>query len=106
MLLRPKRVSLRHLTSQRWTRPEYPDFTFRIGTRFGWRKERQRASSIELNVAVTDALADPAVVRRLAELGQEIVPRNQQTPEALGAFQNAEINKWWPVVKAANIKAD
>jgi hypothetical protein len=53
-----------------------------------------------------DALADPAVVRRLAELGQEIVPRDQQAPEALGAYQKAEINKWWPIIKVTNIKAN
>ena len=60
----------------------------------------------KLNMVVMDALADPAVVRRLADLGQEIVPRDQQTPEALGAYQKAEIDKWWPIVKAANVKAD
>ena len=46
----------------------------------------------------------PAVRQRLAEIGQEIVPREQQTPEALGALQKAEIEKWWPIIKAANIK--
>ena len=51
-----------------------------------------------------DALADSMVRTRLAELGQEIFPRDQQTPEALGAFQEAEVEKWWPVIKAANIK--
>jgi hypothetical protein len=43
---------------------------------------------------------------RLAELEQEIFPRDQQTPEALGAFQKAEIEKWWPIIKAANIKGE
>ena len=60
----------------------------------------------KLTAAVQDALADPAVRGRLAELGQEIPPRDQQNPEALGKFQRAEIEKWWPLVKSAGIKAD
>ena len=59
----------------------------------------------KLNVAVVAALADPTVRLRLAGLGQEIFPRDQQTPEALGAHQKAEIDKWWPILKAAGIKA-
>jgi tripartite-type tricarboxylate transporter receptor subunit TctC len=59
-----------------------------------------------LNEAVKNALADPAARRRLADLGQEIYPREQQSPEALGALQRAEIEKWWPIIKAANIKVE
>jgi len=59
-----------------------------------------------LNAAVVEALADPAVRQRLADLGQEIPPREQQTPEALGAYHEAEIAKWWPLIKAAGIKAE
>jgi len=58
----------------------------------------------KLNAAVVDALADPATRQRLADLGMEIVPRERQTPEALGAHQKAEIEKWWPIIRAANIK--
>jgi tripartite-type tricarboxylate transporter receptor subunit TctC len=56
-----------------------------------------------LNTAIVEALADSAVRQRLSELGLEIVPRAQQTPEALGAYHKAEINKWWPLIKAAGI---
>jgi tripartite-type tricarboxylate transporter receptor subunit TctC len=54
----------------------------------------------KLNTAIVAALADSSVRRRLADLGQEIYPRGQQTPEALGALQRAEIKKWWPIIKA------
>jgi tripartite-type tricarboxylate transporter receptor subunit TctC len=60
----------------------------------------------KLNGAVVDALADPKVRARLADLAQETFPRAQQTPEALGALQKAEIGKWWPIIKAANIKGE
>lgn len=58
----------------------------------------------KLNSAVVDALADPAARQRLGDLGMEIVPRERQTPEALGAHQRAEIEKWWPIIRAAGIK--
>ena len=61
---------------------------------------------IKLNSAVMDSLADPLVRQRLTELEFEIPPRDQQTPEALAAFQKAEIEKWWPIIKAANIKGE
>jgi tripartite-type tricarboxylate transporter receptor subunit TctC len=60
----------------------------------------------KLTAAVQTALADPNVRKRLIDLGQEIPPVEQQTPEALRAFQKAEIEKWWPIVKAANIKVE
>jgi tripartite-type tricarboxylate transporter receptor subunit TctC len=58
----------------------------------------------KINAAVIDALADPTVGARLAGLDQETFPRDKQTPEALGAFQKAEIEKWWPIIKAAGIR--
>ncbi len=58
----------------------------------------------KLNAAVVDALATPEVRQRFAAIEYEIPPRDQQMPEALGALQKAEIEKWWPIIKAANIK--
>ena len=60
----------------------------------------------KLNGAAVAALADPSVRQKLAGLGQEIPPREQLTPDALRAYQKAEIDKWWPIVKAAGIKAE
>jgi tripartite-type tricarboxylate transporter receptor subunit TctC len=57
-----------------------------------------------LNGAVTATLADAATRQKLIDLAQEIFPRDQQTPEALSAYQKAEIEKWWPIIKAADIK--
>ncbi|HEY2229796.1 MAG TPA: tripartite tricarboxylate transporter substrate-binding protein [Xanthobacteraceae bacterium] len=60
----------------------------------------------KLNAAVVDALADAGVRARLAELGQETFPSDLETPVALGAFHKAEIEKWWPIIKAAGIKGE
>jgi tripartite-type tricarboxylate transporter receptor subunit TctC len=60
----------------------------------------------KLNAAVVDALADAATRSRLADLGEEIVPDDQQSPEALHALQAATIEKWWPLIKEFGIKAE
>jgi tripartite-type tricarboxylate transporter receptor subunit TctC len=60
----------------------------------------------KLNAAAIAALADDNVRRRMNDLGLEIPPLDQQTPEALGAFHKAEVAKWWPVVRSANIKPE
>jgi tripartite-type tricarboxylate transporter receptor subunit TctC len=59
-----------------------------------------------LNAAVVAALADPTARQRLADLGEEIPPRAQQTSEALATHHKAEIEKWWPILRAANVKGE
>jgi tripartite-type tricarboxylate transporter receptor subunit TctC len=59
-----------------------------------------------LNAAVVEALADPTVQSRLVDLGFEVFPRDQQTPEALGALVKAEAAKWWPIIKELGIKGE
>ncbi len=59
-----------------------------------------------LNAAMVEVLADEAVRKRIGEIGSEIPARDQQTPEALAAFHKVETDKWWPIIKSANIKAE
>lgn len=65
-----------------------------------------KAVIAKLNAAAVAALAKPEVRKRLADLGQEVVPPNQQTPSALGYYYTAETDKWWPVIKAAGLKTE
>ena len=82
---------------------------FHVAAWFGlWAPRNTPKEAIaRLNAATREALADPAVRRRLQqELSLEIPPTDRQTPAALAAFQAAEIEKWWPVIRAAKIKAE
>jgi tripartite-type tricarboxylate transporter receptor subunit TctC len=60
----------------------------------------------KLNAAAVEALSDPAVRKQLENLGLQMTPLDQLSPEALGAWQKAEIAKWWPMIKAANVKVE
>jgi tripartite-type tricarboxylate transporter receptor subunit TctC len=60
----------------------------------------------KLNAAAVDALNDSSVRKQLENLGLQMPPQDQLTPEALGTWQKAEIAKWWPMIKAANVKVD
>ncbi len=59
-----------------------------------------------LNAAAVEALADPAVRSRLTDLGHELFPREQQTPETLGTLVKAGAERWWPIIKEFGIKAE
>jgi tripartite-type tricarboxylate transporter receptor subunit TctC len=59
-----------------------------------------------LNAAIRAALADPATKKRLADIGQQLPSLEQQTSQALAAYQGEEIAKWWPIIKAAQIRGE
>jgi tripartite-type tricarboxylate transporter receptor subunit TctC len=61
---------------------------------------------VKLNAAVSATFDDPAVRQKLTDQGHVIPARDQRAPEALGAHHKAEIEKWWPIIKAANIKVE
>jgi tripartite-type tricarboxylate transporter receptor subunit TctC len=60
----------------------------------------------QLNATMSQLLANPSVKERFADLGIQITPLDQQSPEALRAFQKAETERWWPIIKAANLKGE
>lgn len=83
-----------------------PNFYMSIWHAFWVPKGTPREAVARLNGALREALADPAIRKRLEDLGQEIPAPEQQSPEALRAFHKAEVEKWWPVIKGAGIRAD
>jgi tripartite-type tricarboxylate transporter receptor subunit TctC len=83
-----------------------PELALSFWQAFWLPKATPDAVVARLNAAAVAALADARLRQRLDELGQQIPPRQQQTPQALGAFHQAEIDKWWPIIKAAGIKPE
>lgn len=69
-------------------------------------KGTPKAIIAKLNAAAVDALSDPTARKQLENLGLDMPAKDQLTPEALGAWQKAEIAKWWPIIKAANVKVE
>ena len=69
-------------------------------------KDTPKEIVARLNAAAVDAMNDPAVRKKFEDLGLQMPPKDQLTPEALGAMQKAEIAKWWPMIKAANVKVE
>jgi tripartite-type tricarboxylate transporter receptor subunit TctC len=69
-------------------------------------KDTPKDAIAKLNAATVDALNDPAVRKQLENLGLQMPPKDKLTPDALGAWQKTEIAKWWPMIKAANVKVD
>ncbi|HZO45539.1 MAG TPA: tripartite tricarboxylate transporter substrate-binding protein [Xanthobacteraceae bacterium] len=83
-----------------------PGFYFSFWHAFWAPKGTSKDIVAKLNDAVVRTLADPGLRLKLIDSSQDIFPREQLTPEALGTFQKAEIDKWWPIIKAAGIKAE
>jgi tripartite-type tricarboxylate transporter receptor subunit TctC len=84
----------------------FPGYEMPFWTGLFVRKGTPPEAIARLNAALVESLNDPAVIKRIDELGQDLPAPDQRTPEALGARHRADIEKWWPLVKAANIKAE
>jgi tripartite-type tricarboxylate transporter receptor subunit TctC len=103
------------LTARRWrmapdvpTMAEqgFPGYEMPFWTGLFVRKGTPPEMIARLNAALVESLNDAAVIKRITELGQELPAADQRTPEALGARHRADIEKWWPLVKAAHIKVE
>jgi tripartite-type tricarboxylate transporter receptor subunit TctC len=82
-----------------------PGFRFYFWHALWVPKGTPKPAIAKLNDALVKAVNDPTVRKRLLDTGQELYGPDMSTPEALGKFQKAEIDKWWPIIKAAGIKA-
>jgi len=83
-----------------------PGFYFSFWHAFWVPRGTPKEIVADLNKAVVKTLDDPTIRKKLIELSQDIFPLDQQTPDALGAFHKAEIEKWWPIIKEAGIKVE
>jgi tripartite-type tricarboxylate transporter receptor subunit TctC len=83
-----------------------PDFHMTLWSGLWAPKGTPKDIIAKLNAAALDALRDPSTRKQLENLGLQMPPADKSTPEALGAWQKAEIAKWWPIIKAANVKVD
>jgi len=84
----------------------FPGYEMPFWTGLFVRKGTPPEAVARLNAALGEALVDPTVQKRLTDLGQEIPPPAERTPQALGARHRADAEKWWPLIKAANIKVE
>jgi len=83
-----------------------PGFHMTLWSGFWVPKHTPKDIVAKLNAAAVEALGDPGVQKKLGDLGLDMPPKDQLTPEALGAWQKAEIAKWWPMIRAANVKVE
>jgi tripartite-type tricarboxylate transporter receptor subunit TctC len=83
-----------------------PGFHFSLWFALWAPKATPRDAITKLNDAVVSTLADPLTRQKLSDQSMELLPRERQTPEALANFHKAEIEKWWPIIKAAGIKGE
>jgi len=83
-----------------------PGFHMTLWSGFWVPKDTPKDIVAKLNAAAVEALGDPGVQKKLGDLGLDMPPKDQLTPEALGAWQKAEIAKWWPMIKGANVKVE